>query len=124
MKIKHLLVGLLLCMTSCALFNKTSKTNSVAKQSSINQLESSQLVLKSIDKETQIFTYWNDSGFYRLEQIRERTDQAESDNLKKIDKQQAKQTIVTKKTEPLNTWIFVLIITIVAVWFFYKKVSG
>lgn len=119
---KTTLFMILLLCAGCALFNKTSKTSDVAKQSSINQLESTQLVLKSVDKETQIFTYWNDSGFYRLEQIRERADQAKSDKLKTIEKQEAKQAMVTKKREPLNTWIFVLIVIVAAAWLFYKKI--
>ena len=102
---------LLLC-AGCALFNKTSKTSDVAKQSSINQLESSQLVLKSVNKETNIFTYWNDSGFYRLEQIRERTDQAKSDKLKTIEKQEAKQAISTQKVDTENTLMFITILVL------------
>lgn len=119
---KTIVFMIILFCSSCALFNKTSKTTASAKQSSTNQLESSQLVLKSVDKETQIFTYWNDSGIYRLEQIRERSDQAKSDKLKTLEKQQAKQTIVTKKTEPLNTWIFVLIILLAVGCLLYKKI--
>ncbi|WP_316817980.1 hypothetical protein [Pedobacter nyackensis] len=63
---KNILLLILFCLSGCGVFKKTSKTNATATQSSTNQLESTQLVLKNADKETRTFTYWNDSGFYQI----------------------------------------------------------
>lgn len=63
------MISLFLC--SCTLFKKTSKTKDSVTKSSNNQLQSSQLVLKNAGKETQVFTYWNDSGFYQYQSIKD-----------------------------------------------------
>ena len=113
----------LICFSGCTLFRKTSKSNAVVAQSSINQLESSQLVLKNAGKETQIFTYWNDSGFYQYQHIKEQVDQARLNNLKAEEKQQAKQTVVTRKTEPVSTWVYVMVfIAFVVCFLIFRKV--
>ena len=110
------------CLYSCTLFQKTSKTKSAAIQSSKTRLESSQLVLKSSGKETQVFTYWNDSGIYQYQHIREQIDQAEVTDTKKAENQYAKQTITTKKDEGLRSWVyFTLIILLLGCYFFVKK---
>lgn len=105
----------LICSAGCTLFRKTSKTNAVATHSSINQLEASQLVLKTAGKETQIFTYWNDSGFYQYQHIKEQVDQAGLNQMKSEDQQRVKETVAIKKYSPLDNWIFfVIAIAIVA----------
>jgi len=110
------------CLYSCALFQKTSKTKSADVQSSKTKLESSQLVLKSLGKETQVFTYWNDSGIYQYQHIREQIDQAEVTDTKKAENQYAKQTVTTKKDEGLRSWVyFTLIILLLGCYFFVKK---
>ena len=109
---KILFASVLICFAGCAFFRKSTRTNAGATQTSTNQLESSQLVLKSAGKETRIFTYWNDSGFYQYQNIKEQVDQAKLTDLKTEQKLQAKQKIVTKKTEPLNVWIYVVILMV------------
>lgn len=100
------------------MFLKTDKTKSVTTQSSINQLESTQLVLKSAGKETQIFTYWNDSGYYQFQNIKEQMDQTKLKSLKTEEKQQDKQTISTKKMEAENTLMIVAILVLVVGCYF------
>jgi maltose-binding protein MalE len=104
-----ILIIMLALIVSCALFQKTRKTSQSSTQSSNTKLETSQLVLKSDGKETRIFTYWNDSGFYQYQHIKEQVDQARLNSLKAKEKQQAKQTVVTKKTEPVSGWIYVVV---------------
>jgi len=123
MRVK-LLVIVLICISGCALFQKTSKMSSVGTQSSVNQLESSQLVLKSTGKETQIYTYWNDSGFYQYQHIKEQIDQAKLSSTKAEQKQQAKQTVTAKKTERVNTGIYgAILITLVIGYLIWRKSS-
>jgi len=107
---KGVLIITVLCLFGCALFNKTSKTTTTDTQSSTKQLESSQLLLKKADKETQIFTYWNDSGFYQFQYIKEQVDQAKSGKFRADEKQSAKNTMNSKTVEPVGAWIYVMIL--------------
>lgn len=114
MRTLYLLLFMLLFYLSaflegCTLFQKSTKTSSTHKQSLEKQLESSQLLFKTANKETQIFTYWNDSGFYQIQNIREQIDMAKTDRLKIEEKQEAKQETIVKKTEPLRFWIYGLV---------------
>jgi len=106
----------------CALFNKTSKTTTKDKHSSEKQLESSQLLFKTANKETQIFTYWSDSGFYQVQNIKEQIDMAKTDRLKTEEKQEAKQETIVKKTEPLRFWVYGLVgISAVVCYWVYRR---
>ncbi|TKC62498.1 hypothetical protein FBD94_09795 [Pedobacter hiemivivus] len=119
---KAILIVMVICLFGCALFNKTSKTTTTDKQSSEKQLESSQLLFKTANKETQIFTYWNDSGFYQVQNIRERIDLAKTDRLKTEEKQVAKQETIVKKTEPIQTWIYGLVcISVVVCYLVFRR---
>ncbi|TCC99548.1 hypothetical protein [Pedobacter hiemivivus] len=119
---KGILIVMVICLFGCALFNKTSKTATTDKQSSEKQLESSQLLFKTANKETQIFTYWNDSGFYQVQNIREQIDLAKTDKLKIEEKQEAKQETIVKKTEPLKMWDYGLIcISLVASYLVFRR---
>ncbi|MNL03486.1 hypothetical protein D3C87_1240250 [compost metagenome] len=93
-------------MTSCNLFKNTSKTNTSNGQSSAKQIESSQLILKSANKETQVFTYWDDSSFYQLQNIKEHIDLAKSGQLKTQEKQKIEQETLIRKSEPAKLWIY------------------
>ena len=119
---RSILFIILVCSAGCSLFRKTSKTNSNAAQSSTKQLEASQLILKKAEKETQIFTYWNDSGFYQVQYIKEQIDEAKSAKLIEEDKQEAKQASSTKKMEPVATWIYlVILLVLLACYMIFKR---
>ncbi|TCC99434.1 hypothetical protein FBD94_05050 [Pedobacter hiemivivus] len=122
---KRIFIAIVGCLFGCALFNKTSKTTTIDKQSSEKQLESSQLLFKTANKETQIFTYWNDSGFYQIQNIREQVNVAKTDKLKAEEKQLAKQETIVKKTEPLNFWVYIILLIgmLGCYWFFTRFVS-
>lgn len=106
---KNLSLIIICCLCGCALFQKTSKSTTVASHSALNQLESSQLVLKNTGKETQIFTYWSDTGLYQYQYIKEQLDQAKLSNLKAEEQLQTKQNITTKKAEPVQNWVYILL---------------
>ncbi|WP_316814477.1 hypothetical protein [Pedobacter nyackensis] len=115
---------ILLGLMGCTVFRKTSKENRIATQSTTNQLESAQLVLKNVDKETQVFTYWNDSGFYQYQHIKEHIDQTKLRKVKVEEKQQAKHSSTIKKTEQVATWIYaaMLVALLVGYCFFRSPV--
>ncbi|SDL15494.1 hypothetical protein SAMN04487898_115138 [Pedobacter sp. ok626] len=127
MRTLYLLLFMLLFYLSallegCALFQKSTKTSSNHKQSLEKQLESSQLLFKTANKETQIFTYWNDSGFYQVQNIREQIDMANSNRLKAEEKEEAKQETIVKKTKPLKFWVYGLVcISVIACYWVYRR---
>jgi len=66
--------------------------------------------LKSGAKETQVFSYWNDSGFYQYQRISEQVDQLASRQLKAGEITLAKKELSDKKTEPSRVWIWFVVI--------------
>lgn len=117
---KRIFIIIMLCLSllGCALFKKTSKTSSMVSQSSTNQLDASQLVLKNADKETQVFTYWNDTGFYQYQHIKERVEQAKTGKISIKEKAVLSQENRVKRTEPAVTWIYIGMVVLFAVIFF------
>lgn len=107
MKIKYLLVGILLCFSGCALFKKTNKTTAINEMSAVKQMEANEFLLKQANKETQILTYWNDSAFYQIQNIKEQVDQAKSKQAKVKETENSKGKLVTKESEPLKIWFWI-----------------
>lgn len=110
-------------ITGCAMFQKTAKTNNMAKQLSTTQLESAQLVLKHVGKETQIVTYWSDSGTYQYQHIKEELNQAKSERLIAEEKDKFEKQINTKMVEPVNKLVygFIFFAAVVGLMLFFKS---
>jgi hypothetical protein len=124
MKKRYLPLIILLCFSSCALFKKTSKTSNTASQTSSKQLEANMLVLKNANKETQVFTFWNDSGVYQFQHIKEQIDLVKKADLKITEKQMDKKQVSTSKAEAPKTWIYVGAgLMVIGCYFLYKKLS-
>lgn len=123
MIMRYIALVITLFMYSCSLFKKTSRSSDVTKKSSLNQLESSQLVLKNIGKETQIFTYWNDSGFYQYQLIKEQSKEQTATQLKSKEIQDVKEKQTSKKSEPVRLWGFVVSVVVLCIiaCFWIKK---
>ncbi|RYG34367.1 MAG: hypothetical protein EOO01_32325 [Chitinophagaceae bacterium] len=98
---------------------KSSTTNSfdLSKQS-----EENQLTLTTMQKETQVYSYWKDSIYYQYEVIREQIDQAKAGAVKTLENQQAKQEQTIKESQPIDVWIYAGIILGI-IWFIltFKK---
>ncbi|MNY45658.1 hypothetical protein D3C86_1807780 [compost metagenome] len=106
---------------SCSLFRKTNKTTDIAIKSSKSQLDFGQLVLKSSDKETQVFTYWTNSGFYQYQHIKEQIDQTKSEQLNAIGQHEAQQTMIDKKATSVQAWGFIgMVILTIVFGFLYR----
>ena len=112
---KYIALIITLFMCSCSLFKKTSRSSDITKKSSLNQLESSQLVLKNIGKETQIFTYWNDSGFYQYQLIKEQSKEQTATQLKSKEIQDVKEKRTSKQSEPVRVWGFVVSVVVLCI---------
>lgn len=51
--------------------------------------------------------YWNDSGFYQIQNIKEKVDEAASSKLKINENQVSKERLVKKESQSLNIWLWV-----------------
>lgn len=119
MKYTLLFISLLLC--SCSLFKKTSKTKDVTAQSSGSQLKYDQLVLKHADKETQIFTYWTDTGIYQFQHIKEQRSQSKSDQVVTSKQDAVKHAVIHKNEASVFAWILVVVAIIFGLWILWHN---
>lgn len=120
MKIPHLFFVITLSFISCSLFKKTTLSSS---QSSVKQTEISQLVLKQANKETQIFTYWNDTGYYQIQTIKEQVDEARSGTLKAEEKLSSKEKMLKKEPGLVNIWFWAAILVLLIIYFSYLRLK-
>lgn len=109
---KTVLITMVLFLSGCALFKNTSKSNAKESQQSSKEAEFREFVLKTGIKETQVFSYWNDSGFYQYQQIREQVDQSATRQLKTGEEALTKKELSVKKTEPSKIWVWVVVVVI------------
>ncbi|MBB5437712.1 hypothetical protein HDC92_001386 [Pedobacter sp. AK017] len=107
MRVLTIFLLLAMLVAGCNLFKKTSKTSSSASQTASKQSEADMLVLKNADKETQVFTYWNDSGLYQFQQIKEKRGIAKAINLATNENKIDKKENHTKQIEPTKYWIYI-----------------
>ncbi|WEK20520.1 MAG: hypothetical protein P0Y49_05135 [Candidatus Pedobacter colombiensis] len=127
---KHILLiilGLYLFMVcmSCNLFKKTTKINSTSAQTTSKQKESSQLILKTGNKETQIFTYWNDSAVYQYQNIKELVNETAAARRTTEEKQSLKQQQTIKESEPTKMWmLFGIVIALIVSFVLYRKFAA
>ena len=97
---------LILFLSGCSLFKKTTKTTATGSFDLSKQTEQNHLDLQTSQKETQIHSYWKDSIFYQYELIKEQVDQAKTGILKVQENQEAKQEQITKESKPVEPWVY------------------
>ena len=97
---------LIIILSSCSLFKKTTMNTSSGSFDLSKQAERKQLNLKTMQKETQIYSWWNDSMFYQYEVIKEEVDQAKAATMKTLEKQEARQEQTVKVSKPIAVWIY------------------
>lgn len=103
---------LLLCLGSCRLFRKTSKIHSSSTFDLSKQTEAQTLDVKTKQKETLRYSYWEDSIFHQYEVVREQIDQAKSSMVKTRENQETKQQQVLKESKPAETWVSLIILVV------------
>lgn len=96
----------LMISQSCSLFKKTTKTTVNDSQSSLKSSDFKWLNIKTANKETNVFTYWDSGMVYQYQNIREQVDQAESAGLKITDEAITKKNLVVKESKPPVLWIY------------------
>lgn len=96
----------LMISQSCSLFKKTTKTTVNDSQSSLKSSDFKWLNIKTANKETNVYTYWDSGMVYQYQNIREQVDQAESAGLKITDEAITKKNLVVKESKPPVLWIY------------------
>lgn len=96
----------LMISQSCSLFKKTTKTTVNDSQSSSKSSDFNWLNIKTANKETNVYTYWDSGMVYQYQNIREQVDQAESAGLKITDEAITKKNLVVKESKPPILWIY------------------
>jgi maltose-binding protein MalE len=107
------LLYLLMAFMGCNLFKKTTKSTSSNAQSTAKQADVSQLILKTANKETQIFTYWKDSALYQYQNIKEHIEEAKSSAVKVKEEEMVKRQRTIKKAEPARVWVYIGVLLVV-----------
>ena len=110
MKIKYIL--LIILLTGCGLFKKTTKSSTASSFDLSKQTEAQTLDLKTKQKEIQRYSYWEDSVFHQYEVIREQIDQSKASTVKTQETQETKQAQVLKESKPAETWVFLIILVV------------
>ncbi len=106
----------------CSMFKKTTRTTHKESQSSSKQTEANMLILKNTNKETQIYTYWTDSGFYQFKYIKEQVALNKTGQLKSLAKANEETKIATKQTEQVKLWIyFGVAVAVFGLYLVYRK---
>ncbi|RZM22603.1 MAG: hypothetical protein EOO88_28905 [Pedobacter sp.] len=102
----------IILLSGCSLFRKTSKITASATFDLSKQTEAQTLDLKTKLKETQRYSYWEDSIFHQYEVIREQIDQSKASNVKTQENQETKQDQVLKESKPAESWVFLIILVV------------
>jgi len=102
----------LLCILSCGLFKRATKSTSAATFDLSKQTEENHLALTTKQKETQVYSFWKDSIFYQYQLIKEQAEQAKTGTVKMQEKQETKQEQITKESRPFETWGFLVILIV------------
>ena len=101
------LVCLILALSAgCMLFKKNTKTRMENKLETHQHSYLERVNLKTATKETNIYTYWNDSSVFQYQNIRENIEEAKRSTVNTEEKQVLQQKETMKKTEPPDMWVY------------------
>lgn len=115
----------LLCCSGCNLFKRTTKNSATNTVTSATLATSNHLILKSANKETQVYTYWNDSSIYQYQLIKEQANESRTDEVKIEAQHQAKQQQVINVSKPMKVWVyFGITLAIILVYLLYRCFKG
>ena len=119
---KTLYIIIIVLLSSCSLFKKTTKTTNSASFDLSKQTEAHRLELQTAQKETQIYSFWKDSIFYQYAMIKEKVDQARAGTLKVQENQEATQEKAVKESQPMEIWIYgITLLGIIGFALIFKK---
>jgi hypothetical protein len=113
---------LVMLLTGCNLFKKTSKTTATETQRMEKKSELNMLELKTANRHTSIFTVWDSGMVYQHQLILEQIDKAKLRGMKATEVGTTKTKVVEKKTKPADLWIYtgIGLFLIGAGWVFWK----
>ncbi|SMD15055.1 hypothetical protein SAMN04488101_1187 [Pedobacter nyackensis] len=107
------LICLILALSAgCMLFKKNTKTTMENNLETNHKTYLERVNLKTASKETNIYTYWNDSSVFQYQNIRENIEEAKRSTVNTDEKQVMQQRETMKKTEPPDLWVYGVVIII------------
>nr|WP_121270570.1 hypothetical protein [Pedobacter schmidteae] len=121
MKITYILL-IVTCLSSCALSKKNTKTVAqnnlrTEKQSYLDKTE-----VKTTDKETRTYAWWNDSTMYQYQHVRERLDEAKTGSLKTKETTATKEEVLSKSNTSFYILVYAAIVmAVICGYIAYKK---
>lgn len=71
----------MLCLMGCATMRKTDKTEHTARKEMEKQTYLDKVAITNAGKETQTFTWWNDSTVYQYQSVKEQTAEVKAERL-------------------------------------------
>lgn len=110
---RQLFVIVIICLSGCALFKRTNKTEYTNEREASKQIYLDRVGIKSANKESHTFSWWNDSSFYQYQNIREDVKEAQLERLNSKEKVSAKIKNVKKERASVNLWIPVGIVCLI-----------
>lgn len=103
---------LIFCM-GCMLFKKSTKSTTETRSENQVQAYLERVNLKTSNRETNIYTYWNDSSVFQYQNVRENIEVTKHNTVNKNEKQVTQQKEMVKKTEPPDLWVYGVIVVVV-----------
>jgi N6-adenosine-specific RNA methylase IME4 len=115
-------LNIALLVQSCAMFKKTTKQTVKESQNTEKRYDYNLLTFKSANKETNIYTYWDNGMVYQYQNIRELTNETASVGIKTTEKASAKKDTVIKESKPAVLWVYTGIgILIIGTTMLYRR---
>ncbi|MEJ7556693.1 MAG: hypothetical protein WKF66_00190 [Pedobacter sp.] len=98
-----------MCLMSCSLLKKTTKTESVVLGEFEKVVDSRSLVLKTAIRETNTLTYNPDGSILQFQQIQEEAAQSQALQVRDAERETLKKELVIKESVPSQVWVLAFI---------------
>jgi PBP1b-binding outer membrane lipoprotein LpoB len=120
---KGIIVILILLLSGCALFQKTTKQRSQEKQEKSKQTEMNRLAVKAGQTETNVYTYWPDGSVYQWQHSVGQVNEAKFGTLRVDEQATTKTEGTTTQRVPSSTSFIILLIAgiLIVVFILYKS---
>jgi hypothetical protein len=119
---KKTVVLLVFCLSGCAMFKHSTKTDAYEEAKFEKVVDSRSLVLKTALKETNTLTYNPDGSVLQFQQIQEEVAQSEAVHLSGIEKAKASKDLSVKESVPMKSWLWLgaLVLLLVTLLIYLK----
>jgi len=118
-----ILIIIISLSSGCALFQKTTRQRSQAKQEQSRQSELNRLEVKTGQKETNVYTYWPDGSVYQWQHSVAQVDEAKFGTLRVDEQATTKTEGTTTQRVPSSTSLIILLVAgiLIVLFIMYKS---